>query len=317
MSFSHKSVLLDQSIESLCIKKDGIYLDGTFGRGGHSRAILNKLDHTGFLYAIDRDLSACEYAKENFKDDNFKIIHESFSHLKEICQQEGIVGKVDGILLDIGVSSPQIDDPNRGFSFDKSGPLDMRMDQSSAIDASLIVNTYKQEDIEYILREYGEERFAKKIARKIVEQRAIKPFETTKELADLIKKAIPGADIGKHKATRSFQGLRIAVNQELDELKKVLCDAIEVLADNGVLCVISFHSLEDRIVKNFFKQNSSLPNLSRNIPLTQEQIYQRFANNLKLYDLKGPIKATDSELNENIRARSAILRACKKRGTNA
>ena len=250
MAFSHIPVLLNEVLDGLDIKEDGIYVDATFGRGGHSRKILERLGPSGRLYGLDRDLTAVEAAKE-IKDERFCITHSAFSNILEVCENLGIAGKVDGILMDIGVSSPQIDDPSRGFSFDKDGPLDMRMDQSAKLDAKTIVNTYSKQDLAYIFKVYGEENFASKVAAAIVRDREKKPFETTLELSEFIKRVIGGKPTPKHKATRCFQALRIAVNGELDELKKALDSSLDVLADNGRLCVISFHSLEDRIVKTF------------------------------------------------------------------
>ena len=270
MAFSHIPVLLNEVLDGLDIKPDGIYVDATFGRGGHSRKILERLGPSGRLYGLDRDLTAVEAAKE-IKDERFCITHSAFSNILEVCERLGIAGKVDGILMDIGVSSPQIDDPSRGFSFEKDGPLDMRMDQSAKLDAKTIVNTYSKQDLAYIFKVYGEENFASKVAAAIVRDREKKPFETTLELSEFIKRVIGGKPTPKHKATRCFQALRIAVNGELDELKKALDSSLEVLADNGRLCVISFHSLEDRIVKTFIKDKSQGQKVPNGLPLTFEE----------------------------------------------
>ncbi|MBP5244613.1 MAG: 16S rRNA (cytosine(1402)-N(4))-methyltransferase RsmH, partial [Succinivibrio sp.] len=270
MAFSHIPVLLNEVLDGLDIKEDGIYVDATFGRGGHSRKILERLGPSGRLYGLDRDLTAVEAAKE-IKDERFCITHSAFSNILEVCEKLGIAGKVDGILMDIGVSSPQIDDPSRGFSFDKDGPLDMRMDQSAKLDAKTIVNTYSKQDLAYIFKVYGEENFASKVAAAIVRDREKKPFETTLELSEFIKRVIGGKPTPKHKATRCFQALRIAVNGELDELKKALDSSLDVLADNGRLCVISFHSLEDRIVKTFIKDKSQGQKVPNGLPLTFEE----------------------------------------------
>ena len=255
MAFSHIPVLLNEVLENMRIKADGIYVDATFGRGGHSKEILKRLSENGRLYALDRDLTAIE-AAGSIKDERFCITHSPFSRIKEVCEDLGIAGKVDGILMDIGVSSPQIDDPSRGFSFEKDGPLDMRMDTTAKLDAKTIVNTYTKQDLSYIFKVYGEENFASKVASAIVRERDRKPIETTLELSEFIKKVIGGKPTPKHKATRCFQALRIAVNAELDELKTALENSIDVLNDEGRLCVISFHSLEDRIVKTFIKDKS-------------------------------------------------------------
>lgn len=311
MAFSHIPVLLNEVLDGLDIKEDGIYVDATFGRGGHSRKILERLGPSGRLYGLDRDLTAVEAAKE-IKDERFCITHSAFSNILEVCENLGIAGKVDGILMDIGVSSPQIDDPSRGFSFDKDGPLDMRMDQSAKLDAKTIVNTYSKQDLAYIFKVYGEENFASKVAAAIVRDREKKPFETTLELSEFIKRVIGGKPTPKHKATRCFQALRIAVNGELDELKKALDSSLDVLADNGRLCVISFHSLEDRIVKTFIKDKSQGQKVPNGLPLTFEETEKMRLATAKVEPVGGAIKATAEEIESNVRARSATLRVCRR-----
>lgn len=311
MAFSHIPVLLNEVLDGLDIKEDGIYVDATFGRGGHSRKILERLGPSGRLYGLDRDLTAVEAAKE-IKDDRFCITHSAFSNILEVCEELGIAGKVDGILMDIGVSSPQIDDPSRGFSFDKDGPLDMRMDQSAKLDAKTIVNTYSKQDLAYIFKVYGEENFASKVAAAIVRDREKKPFETTLELSEFIKRVIGGKPTPKHKATRCFQALRIAVNGELDELKKALDSSLDVLADNGRLCVISFHSLEDRIVKTFIKDKSQGQKVPNGLPLTFEETEKMRLATAKVEPVGGAIKATAEEIESNVRSRSATLRVCRR-----
>ncbi len=311
MAFSHIPVLLNEVLDGLDIKADGIYVDATFGRGGHSRKILERLGPSGRLYGLDRDLTAVEAAKE-IKDERFCITHSAFSNILEVCERLGIAGKVDGILMDIGVSSPQIDDPSRGFSFDKDGPLDMRMDQSAKLDAKTIVNTYSKQDLAYIFKVYGEENFASKVAAAIVRDREKKPFETTLELSEFIKRVIGGKPTPKHKATRCFQALRIAVNGELDELKKALDSSLEVLADNGRLCVISFHSLEDRIVKTFIKDKSQGQKVPNGLPLTFEETEKMRLATAKVEPVGGAIKATAEEIESNVRSRSATLRVCRR-----
>lgn len=313
MAFSHIPVLLDETLAGLNINPDGIYVDATFGRGGHSREILKRLNKNGRLYALDRDLSAIEAAK-SIADERFSIVHARFSQLKEVCEDFGILGKVNGILMDIGVSSPQLDDASRGFSFDKDGPLDMRMDQSAKIDAALIVNTYDAKDLAYIFKTYGEERFAGKVANAIVRQREKTPFTTTLALADLISASIPGKPGPKHKATRCFQALRIAVNSELEELKSALDGSIDVLDKDGRLCVISFHSLEDRIVKTFIRENSEGPKLPRGLPITDEELAELKLKSCTLQKISGAIKATDAEISQNPRSRSAVLRVAARLG---
>ncbi len=311
MAFSHIPVLLNEVLDGLDIKEDGIYVDATFGRGGHSRKILERLGPSGRLYGLDRDLTAVEAAKE-IKDERFCITHSAFSNILEVCENLGIAGKVDGILMDIGVSSPQIDDPSRGFSFDKDGPLDMRMDQSAKLDAKTIVNTYSKQDLAYIFKVYGEENFASKVSAAIVRDREKKPFETTLELSEFIKRVIGGKPTPKHKATRCFQALRIAVNGELDELKKALDSSLDVLADNGRLCVISFHSLEDRIVKTFIKDKSQGQKVPNGLPLTFEETEKMRLATAKVEPVGGAIKATAEEIESNVRSRSATLRVCRR-----
>ncbi|MBW7570110.1 MULTISPECIES: 16S rRNA (cytosine(1402)-N(4))-methyltransferase RsmH [Succinivibrio] len=311
MAFSHIPVLLNEVLENMRIKADGIYVDATFGRGGHSKEILKRLNENGRLYALDRDLTAIE-AAGNIKDERFCITHSPFSRIKEVCEDLGIAGKVDGILMDIGVSSPQIDDPSRGFSFEKDGPLDMRMDTTAKLDAKTIVNTYSKQDLSYIFKVYGEENFASKVASAIVRERDRKPFETTLELSEFIKKVIGGKPTPKHKATRCFQALRIAVNAELDELKTALENSIDVLNDEGRLCVISFHSLEDRIVKTFIKDKSQGQKVPNGLPLTFEETEKMRLATAKVEPVGGAIKATSEEISANVRSRSATLRVCQR-----
>ncbi len=312
-TFSHIPVLLHECIEGLNIKADGVYIDGTFGRGGHSRQILASLGANGRLIGLDRDLSAIEVGKELEKEDpRFTIVHTPFSRLSEVCQELDLVGKVDGILLDIGVSSPQLDDGSRGFSFDKDGPLDMRMDQSAPKSAQSVIASYDVKQLAYIFKVYGEERFANQVARAIVRRRENEPFTSTKDLANVIAGAIPGKPTPKHKATRCFQALRIEVNSELEELKTALQGAVEVLAPQGRLCVISFHSLEDRIVKTFFKESSQGQKVPSVVPLTSEELDRIRLQTATLDLIGGAIKATDAEIEANVRSRSATLRVAQR-----
>lgn len=307
MAFSHVPVLLNEVLDNLAIVPDGIYVDATFGRGGHSRKILEKLGPNGRLYALDRDPQAIEAAKEII-DPRFHIAKSPFSKLHAVCEEFGIVGQVNGILMDIGVSSPQLDDAERGFSFDRDGPLDMRMDNSSGPTAADLVNTWDKNELAAIFKEYGEERFASKVAAAIVKDRLREPFTTTSQLASFLERVIPGPSQHKHKATRCFQALRIAVNSELDELKQALDATTEVLSTGGRLCVISFHSLEDRIVKNFIKKNSQGEEVPRGLPLTYEEIEKLRLATATLEPVGGPVKATKEELERNVRSRSATLR---------
>ena len=311
MPFAHIPVLLEEVLEGLNIKPAGIYVDATFGRGGHSRRFLERLGPEGRLYALDRDLEAVK-AASLITDTRFSIVHSTFSNIKNVCEDFGILGKVDGILMDIGVSSPQLDDASRGFSFDRDGPLDMRMDQSAPLDAAVIVNTYSQKDLAYIFKVYGEERFASKVAAAIVRERQKEPFSRTLQLAELIKKTIPGWNESKHKATRCFQALRIAVNGELDELHAALDQCVDVLNDKGRLCVISFHSLEDRIVKNFIKDKARGQEVPPSVPLTFEQIEQLRLATATMEPVGGAIKAGPAELKNNVRSRSATLRVSER-----
>lgn len=312
-TFSHIPVLLHECIEGLNIKADGVYIDGTFGRGGHSRQILASLGSNGRLIGLDRDLSAIEVGKELEKEDpRFTIVHTPFSRLSEVCQELDLVGKVDGILLDIGVSSPQLDDGSRGFSFDKDGPLDMRMDQSAPKSAQSVIASYDVKQLAYIFKVYGEERFANQVARAIVRRRENEPFTSTKDLANVIAGAIPGKPTPKHKATRCFQALRIEVNSELEELKTALQGAVEVLAPQGRLCVISFHSLEDRIVKTFFKESSQGQKVPSVVPLTSEELDRIRLQTATLDLIGGAIKASDAEIEANVRSRSATLRVAQR-----
>lgn len=314
-SLSHIPVLLQECISGLNIHSGGIYIDGTFGRGGHSREILSHLGPSGRLIALDRDLTAVAAGRELEQlDSRFRIIHTPFSELVSVCDSLDLTGKVNGILLDIGVSSPQLDDGARGFSFDRDGPLDMRMDQSTGKSAADIVAEYDVKELSRIFKVYGEERFASRVAQAIVRRREEKPFLTTKDLAAVISSAIPGAPGPKHKATRCFQALRIEVNAELEELKKALEGAVKVLAPEGRLCIISFHSLEDRIVKSFFREQSEGEKVPGHVPLTNDQLDELRMRTATL-DLIGKAqKAGEEELAENVRSRSATLRVAQRLG---
>lgn len=312
-ALTHIPVLLHECMYGLNIKADGVYIDGTFGRGGHSRQILSKLGPNGRLIGLDRDLTAVAVGRELEKEDpRFSIIHTPFSRLADVCEELDLVGKIDGILLDIGVSSPQLDDGQRGFSFDKEGPLDMRMDQSAPKSAQSVISEYDEKQLSYIFKVYGEERFATKVARAIVRRREEQPFTNTKDLAAVIAAAIPGKPTPKHKATRCFQALRIEVNSELDELKQALKSAIGVLAPQGRLCVISFHSLEDRIVKTFFREESEGEKVPSSVPLTSAELDRLRRQTATLDTVGHAIKASPEELALNVRSRSATLRVAER-----
>jgi len=300
----HMPVMLSEVLIGLDINPNGIYLDATFGRGGHSRAILSALGSHGRLYAIDQDLAAIEYAEKNLgHDPRFKIVHGSFGDLSHFIDLLGIRGKISGILMDLGVSSPQLDDPERGFSFMKNGPLDMRMNTTIGKTAADYVNRTSAEDMSKIFFEYGEEKFARRIAAAIVAARTIKPFVTTQELVDVISAAQPKKDAFKHPATRVFQALRIEVNQELEVLKKALAVAEDALEIGGRLAVISFHSLEDRIVKQFLQKSEKGPDIPAHLPIPDYMIHQ-----VKMKRAGKPIKPSEQEIKTNPRSRSAILR---------
>ncbi len=307
-ALSHASVLLNEAITGLNIKKNGIYVDATFGRGGHSKAILHCLSENGRLIAFDRDISAVEHAKKNFNDRRFSIFHCEFSRMYETLQRANLHEKIDGILMDIGVSSPQIDNAERGFSFMHDGPLDMRMDQTQGQSAAEWLNSADEPDIAWVLKTFGEEKFSKRIAKAIVDYRLHSPLKNTLELVEVIVGAIPVKDKHKHPATRSFQAIRIFINTELQELEKALGTCASLLCGGGRLAVISFHSLEDRIVKRFFKSKSQGKKLPLGLPVLQEEIDKG-----KEYRLIGKaIKASDVEIAQNPRARSAVLRVAEK-----
>lgn len=305
----HRPVMLAEVLEQLAIKEDGIYLDGTFGRGGHSQGILSLLGASGHLLGFDRDVDAVdsEIAKAMLKDKRFTLKHSCFSALESVVAGEGLVGQIDGILLDLGVSSPQLDDPQRGFSFMQNGPLDMRMDSSSDMTAAKWLSKVDEKELVRVLFEYGEERFARRIANAIVETRAEKPLTTTRELVKLIEDVIPKREKHKHPATRSFQAIRIEVNKELDELKDVLQQSIRVLKQGGRLVVISFHSLEDRIVKQFIRHESGAKYDPGKFPIKEADIAKGV-----LVKRGKPLKADKFEIEQNPRSRSAIMRVAER-----
>ncbi len=307
-NFKHTTVLLDEAVNGLNIREDGIYIDGTFGRGGHSRLILSQLGEKGKLIAIDRDPQAIAAAAE-ITDPRFSIIHGPFSALAEYVSERDLVGKIDGILLDLGVSSPQLDDAERGFSFMRDGPLDMRMDPSRGHSAAEWLLHAEEADIAFVLKTYGEERFAKRIARAIVERNREQPMTRTRELAEVISIAMPVKDKFKHPATRSFQAIRIWINSELEEIDIALKGAVQVLAPQGRLSVISFHSLEDRLVKRFMRDQSRGPQVPAGIPMTEHQLRALGGRELKLL---GKMSPGDAEGSENPRARSSVLRIAEK-----
>lgn len=309
--FNHTTVLLDEAVLGLNIKTDGIYVDCTLGGAGHSMEIVKKLSGKGRLICFDQDMTAIEVAKERLKDylGQITFVHSNFRNLKNELEAIGIT-KVDGILYDLGVSSPQLDTPERGFSYHHDAPLDMRMDQEESLTAFDVVNQWSFEDLVRIFYRYGEEKFSKGIARKIEAARNEAPINTTAELAELVKSGIPAATrrTGGHPARRVFQAIRIAVNDELGAAEDSLTDAITLLNPGGRISVITFHSLEDRLCKEIFREASSLPDLPRNLPIIPEGMEPE----LKLITRK-PMIPTAQEIEENKRARSAKLRIAEKR----
>ncbi|MEW6997673.1 16S rRNA (cytosine(1402)-N(4))-methyltransferase RsmH [Colwelliaceae bacterium BS250] len=302
--FSHISVLLQEAVDGLDIKPDGTYIDCTFGRGGHSGLILNTLGDNGRLIAVDRDPSAIESAQKFADDPRFTIVHNGFSNLADIANDLDITDKVDGILLDLGISSPQIDDASRGFSFMRDGPLDMRMDTSKGQTAAEWINTADVEDITWVLRTFGEEKHAWRIANGIIDAREETPFERTSQLAKVIATIAPQREIKKHPATRSFQAIRMYINSELEQIENVLNAALDVLAEDGRLVVISFHSLEDRLVKQFMKKHSTGKKLPRGLPITEIEAQK----GKKLALVGKRLKPSKTEVDENVRSRSSVLR---------
>ncbi|MBF7142797.1 MULTISPECIES: 16S rRNA (cytosine(1402)-N(4))-methyltransferase RsmH [Pseudomonas] len=308
-SFNHITVLLDEAIEALAVRADGCYIDGTFGRGGHSRLLLEQLGSDGRLLGFDKDPLAIATGQALAAEDGrFVIVQRSFAEMASQAQQLGLSGKVSGILLDLGVSSPQLDDPSRGFSFMNDGPLDMRMDPDRGISAAQFIAQAPEEEIARVFKEYGEERFARRMARAVVERRAQQPFERTGDLAEVLKVANPAWEKHKHPATRAFQGLRIHVNNELADLEAGLQSALDILAVGGRLVVISFHSLEDRIVKLFMRrlEKGEADTLPRNLPVQ----VQRFEPVIRT--LGKARFASEEELKANPRSRSAVMRVAEK-----
>ncbi|MBD9354483.1 16S rRNA (cytosine(1402)-N(4))-methyltransferase RsmH [Methylomonas albis] len=307
---THQTVLYEEALQQLNIKPDGIYLDCTFGRGGHSRGILKLLNDSGRLLALDRDMDAIssDEAKHLMIDSRFSLHHASFAELSTAIEQHGYTGKVDGILMDLGVSSPQLDNAERGFSFLRDGPLDMRMDSNHGLSAEVYLAGVDEKELVRVLFEYGEERFARRIANAVVTQRQQQPLQTTLQLAKLIENSVPFRDKHKHPATRSFQAIRIEINQELEQIKTGLKQAVDVLAPDGRLVVIAFHSLEDRIVKRFIRDQSGPKTNPGKLPIKEQDIEQG-----QLRKIGKSIRAQQQELQQNPRARSAVMRVGEKR----
>ncbi|WP_422409357.1 MULTISPECIES: 16S rRNA (cytosine(1402)-N(4))-methyltransferase RsmH [unclassified Endozoicomonas] len=299
----HITVLLEEAVEALVTDPDGLYVDGTFGRGGHSRAVLEKLSDRGRLVGIDKDPRAIAAARELAETDSrFSIYHGSFADLEEALDGQ----KVEGVLLDLGVSSPQLDNAERGFSFMQDGPLDMRMNTTQGESAADWINRAQEQEISKVIWELGEDRFSRRIARAIVREREGEPITTTKRLAGIIASASPSREKNKHPATRAFQAIRIHINRELDDLVDCLDAALEELKPGGRLVVISFHSLEDRIAKRFIRKQSRGDELPRWIPVTEDQL------NKRMRPVGKAIKPGEQEVKANPRARSAVMRIAEK-----
>lgn len=304
----HRTVLLDEAVDALVTRPDGVYVDGTFGRGGHSRAVLARLSDAGRLIAFDKDPRAIETAS-GIEDARFEIVHDSFAAMKGALDARG-VGRVSGVLLDLGVSSPQVDDPERGFSFRANGPLDMRMDPTRGESAAEWLARASVQELTEVIRDYGEERFAFQIAKAIVARRAesdsLGPLDSTGELAQIVGHVVKTREKGKDPATRTFQAIRIHVNQELADLQVVLEAALSLLEQGGRLVVISFHSLEDRIVKRFLQTHASAPAVDRRLPIRAVDLP---SPPLKLL---GRMFPSDAEVAANPRARSAVMRIAER-----
>ncbi|KMZ11131.1 rRNA small subunit methyltransferase H [Candidatus Burkholderia humilis] len=304
----HRTVLLNEAVGGLITRADGIYIDGTFGRGGHSRAILQRLGDAGRLIAFDKDPLAIATAQQ-IQDARFSIVHDSFAALKDAASERG-VGRVSGVLLDLGVSSPQVDDPERGFSFRAQGPLDMRMDPTRGESAAEWLARATVQEITEVIRDYGEERFAFQIAKALVARRTeserLGPLDSTRELAEIVGNVVKTREKGKDPTTRIFQAIRIHVNQELAELQVVLESALTLLEQEGRLVVISFHSLEDRIVKRFMQAQSSAPAVDRRLPIRAVDLPSSPMRVL------GRVFPSDAEVADNPRARSAVMRIAER-----
>ncbi|NHN78203.1 16S rRNA (cytosine(1402)-N(4))-methyltransferase RsmH [Azotobacter chroococcum] len=307
--FSHITVLLEEAVDALSVRADGCYLDGTFGRGGHSRLILGRLGPDGVLLGFDKDPQAIATGQALAAEDGrFVVVQRSFAELADELEVRGLIGKVGGVLLDLGVSSPQLDDPERGFSFLNDGPLDMRMDPGRGVSAAEWLAKASVEEIARVFKDYGEERFARRMAQAVVQRRQERPFERTADLAQVLAVANPAWEKGKNPATRAFQGLRIHINNELGDLEQGLEAALEALEVGGRLVVISFHSLEDRIVKQFMRRQAKgeADKLPRDLPIRPAAFEPRF----KL--IGKPQYASESEIKANPRARSAVMRVAEK-----
>jgi 16S rRNA (cytosine1402-N4)-methyltransferase len=303
----HSTVLLKEAVDGVAIDADGLYIDGTFGRGGHTAELLSRLSEKGSVIAIDKDLDAIAAGQARFaKEDRLTLVHASFAELAEIVKQAGKHGEVAGILLDLGVSSPQLDVAERGFSFLRDGPLDMRMDTSKGLSAAEWLASADEQDIAKVIKEYGEERFARRMAAAIVRERAEKPIERTVQLAKILADAHPAWERGKHPATKAFQAIRIFINRELADLEDLLQQVIDSLTVGGRLVVISFHSLEDRRVKRFIRDQERGIKLPKNLPIPDVD------RGVRLVKVGKAIKPAVIEVENNVRSRSAVMRIAER-----
>ncbi len=303
----HSTVLLKEAVDGVAIDADGLYIDGTFGRGGHTAELLSRLSEKGSVIAIDKDLDAIGAGQARFaKEDRLTLVHASFAELAEIVKQAGKYGEVAGVLLDLGVSSPQLDVAERGFSFLRDGPLDMRMDTSKGLSAAEWLASADEQDISKVIKEYGEERFARRMAAAIVRERAEKPIERTVQLAKILADAHPAWERGKHPATKAFQAIRIFINRELADLEDLLQQVIDSLTVGGRLVVISFHSLEDRRVKRFIRDQERGIKLPKNIPIPDVD------RGVRLVKVGKAIKPAAIEVENNVRSRSAVMRIAER-----
>ena len=306
-TLQHETVLLEPAVDALISDHAGFYVDGTFGRGGHSRQILSVLKPQGRLLAIDKDPQAISAATAGFgADSRFEVAQGSFSTLAALVEAAGQMGKVDGVLLDLGVSSPQLDEAQRGFSFTQDGPLDMRMNPNEGQSAAQWLASAAEQEIADVIYRYGEEKFSRRMAKAIVEQRKMTPISTTLQLAEIVKQANPAWEKHKHPATRAFQGIRIHINRELEDLESVLVQALDVLRIGGRLVVISFHSLEDRMVKQFIDKQSKGDDFPAGVPVRTSDL------NPRMKKIGKAVKASDAEVAANQRSRSAVMRIAEK-----
>ena len=303
----HSAVMVREMVKALNIHPDGAYVDATFGRGGHAQAILKELSPAGRVVAIDRDPEACRHGHAQFSDEpRLLLIHACFSDLSAIIDEAGLTARIMGMVFDLGVSSPQLDEACRGFSFLKDGPLDMRMDPSTGASAAAWLSEVEEEELRRVLRELGEERYARRIARAVITQRQQAPLSSTGELAALVAQCVPTTESGKHPATRTFQALRIKVNDELAQLETVLPEAEALLAPGGRLVVISFHSLEDRRVKRFFRESARGDRYPPDLPITQDHIRPTLRLITRAH------RPSADEVKRNVRARSAVMRVAER-----